>query len=210
MSNIAYRHSRIDNMGPFQLFLKRVFDITISTLSLIILLPVFTLLYVILLTTSGRPVIFKQERIGFHGKPFLLYKYRTLNNGVEDKEPLLHPTIDETQATGIQRFLRRYHLDELPQLWNILKGEMSFVGPRPERKFFIDKIMQYNHDYELIYEMRPGLTSEATLYNGYTDTMDKMLKRLKMDIIYLRNRTIAMDIRTMYDTVTSIMHGKKI
>lgn len=197
-------------MGPFQLFLKRVFDIIISTLLLIVLLPVFTLLYVILLTTSGRPVIFKQERIGFHGKPFLLYKYRTLNNGVEDKEPLLHPTIDETQATGIQRFLRRYHLDELPQLWNILKGEMSFVGPRPERKFFIDKIMQYDHDYELIYEMRPGLTSEATLYNGYTDTMDKMLKRLKMDIIYLRNRTIAMDIRTMYDTVTSIMHGKKI
>ena len=109
----------------------------------------------------------------------------------------------------MRRFIRLHHFDELPQLWNVLKGEMSIVGPRPERKYFIDKIMNEDPDYILIYEMKPGLTSEATLYNGYTDTMEKMLRRLHIDIHYLKNRSLALDCRIICDTILFLIRGKK-
>ena len=126
------------------------------------------------------PAIFSQERIGYRGKPFTIYKFRTLSKA-EDK-PQLVAKCDDSNSTKTERFLREHHLDELPQLWNVLIGDMSLVGPRPERKYYIDQIMEIDNSYVLIYEMRPGLTSEATLYNGYTDSMEKMLKRLQMDI----------------------------
>ena len=132
------------------------------------------------------PAIFSQERIGYRGKPFTIYKFRTLSKA-EDK-PQLVAKCDDSNSTKTERFLREHHLDELPQLWNVLIGDMSLVGPRPERKYYIDQIMEIDNSYVLIYEMRPGLTSEATLYNGYTDSMEKMLKRLQMDIHYLENR----------------------
>ena len=105
--------------------------------------------------------------------------------------------------------MREHHLDELPQLWNVLKGEMSFVGPRPERKFFVDQIRAINPDYELLYRIRPGLFSPATLYNGYTDTMEKMLERLRMDLEYLRKRSLWLDVKIIFLTVYSILSGKK-
>ena len=112
-------------------------------------------------------------------------------------------------STVTERFLREHHLDELPQLWNVLKGDMSFVGPRPERKYYIDKIMAVAPEYELIYLMRPGLTSEATLYNGYTDTMEKMLIRLRMDLHYLETRSLRLDLSIILRTALSIVSGKK-
>ena len=105
--------------------------------------------------------------------------------------------------------MREHHLDELPQLWNVVKGDMSFVGPRPERKFYIDQIMAIDNNYNLIYKMRPGLTSEATLYNGYTDTMEKMLIRLNMDIEYLKKRSLWLDMKIIIKTAISIISGKK-
>lgn len=105
--------------------------------------------------------------------------------------------------------LRDHHLDELPQLWNVLKGDMSLVGPRPERRYFIDKIMEHDASYPLVFEMRPGLTSEATLYNGYTDTMEKMLTRLHMDIAYLKKRTLWTDVTIIFKTFASIVSGRK-
>lgn len=124
---------------------------------------------------------------------------------------------EEPQLTGagkeiqnpVCRFLREHHLDELPQLWNVLVGDMSFVGPRPERKFFIDQIMEKNSDYTYIYRMRPGLTSWATLYNGYTDTLEKMLTRLQMDLDYYTHRSLWMDLRIIVTTVAFIVNGKK-
>ena len=107
------------------------------------------------------------------------------------------------------KFLREHHLDELPQLLNVFKGDMSFVGPRPERKYFIDRIMEINPDYEYIYMMRPGLTSMATIYNGYTDTMEKMLIRLQMDLDYLKNRSLWLDAKIVFTTVRFIIYGKK-
>ena len=153
------------------------------------------------------PAIFSQERIGYRGKPFTIYKFRTLSKA-EDK-PQLVAKCDDSNSTKTERFLREHHLDELPQLWNVLIGDMSLVGPRPERKYYIDQIMEIDNSYVLIYEMRPGLTSEATLYNGYTYSMEKMLKRLQMDIHYLENRSLALDFSIIMRTAASIISGKK-
>lgn len=153
------------------------------------------------------PAIFSQERIGYRGKPFTIYKFRTLSKA-EDK-PQLVAKCDDSNSTKTERFLREHHLDELPQLWNVLIGDMSLVGPRPERKYYIDQIMEIDNSYVLTYEMRPGLTSEATLYNGYTDSMEKMLKRLQMDIHYLENRSLALDFSIIMRTAASIISGKK-
>jgi lipopolysaccharide/colanic/teichoic acid biosynthesis glycosyltransferase len=131
-----------------------------------------------------------------------------MSNEKEKDCPQLAASPDE-DATKLERFLREHHIDELPQLYNVLKGDMSLVGPRPERQYFIDKIMEQDQDYELIYQMKPGLTSEATLYNGYTDTMEKMLKRLHMDIHYLENRSLSLDFHIILDTVYFILSGKK-
>ena len=115
----------------------------------------------------------------------------------------------DKRLTKIGRFLREHHLDELPQLWNVLRGDMSFVGPRPERRFFVERIKAVNPDYELLYQLRPGLFSSATLYNGYTDTLAKMLERLRMDLEYLHNHSLWLDTKIIFITVISIITGKK-
>ena len=180
---------------------KRLFDITLSLVGLIIGSPLFILIFICIKLSCKGPIIFKQERIGRYGKPFNIYKFRTMvvNNEHNGLPMLAEP--DDQRLTKVGKFLRAHHLDELPQLWNVLKGDMSFSGYRPERKYFIDQIMEYTHDYVLVYQMRPGLTSEATLYNGYTDTMEKMLKRLDMDIRYLENRTLMLDLKIILSTV---------
>lgn len=198
-----------DAMSPFERMLKRIFDVICSILGLIVMSPVFLVAYFAIRHEDGGPAIFRQERIGLHGKPFILYKFRSMTVAAEsDGKPALYQKGDK-RLTRIGRFLREHHLDELPQLWNVLKGDMSFVGYRPERKFFIDKIMAEDPNYELLYQLRPGLFSYATLYNGYTDTMEKMLERLRMDLEYLSTRTLAMDFKIIYLTVKSILTGKK-
>ena len=116
---------------------------------------------------------------------------------------------DDVRLTPVGKYLRVYHLDELPQLWNVLKGDMSFVGPRPERRYFIDLILNETSDYEYIYLMRPGLTSKATLHNGYTDTMEKMLIRLRMDLNYLNRRSLWLDTKIICTTTIYLLTGKK-
>lgn len=198
-----------DAMSPFGRFLKRGFDIVCSILGLIVMSPAFVVAYWAIKREDGGPVIFRQERIGFQGQPFILYKFRSMKVTAEsDGKPALYRKGDH-RLTHIGRFLREHHLDELPQLWNVLKGDMSFVGPRPERKFFIDKIMAEDPHYELLYQLRPGLFSYATLYNGYTDTMEKMLERLRMDLEYLSTRSLWMDLKIIYLTVKSILCGEK-
>ncbi len=166
-------------------------------------------LVIMLKLQHNGPAIFSQERIGKGGKPFTIYKFRTMSKDTEKNGPQLVPHAEGVASTGLERFLRDHHLDELPQLWNVLCGDMSIVGPRPERRFFIEKIMELDNRYPIIYEMRPGLTSEATLYNGYTDTMEKMLKRLEMDIHYLETRSLMGDFKIMMNTALSIVSGKK-
>lgn len=198
-----------DGMNAFERFLKRSFDIVFSFFGILFLIPVFVIIYLIMRIQGGGPVIFRQERIGYKGKPFNILKYRTMVVDSESNgEPQLAQKNDD-RLTPFGKFLREHHLDELPQLWNVLVGDMSFVGPRPERKFFIDKIMKENANYEYIYLMRPGLTSRATVYNGYTDTMEKMLTRLEMDLDYLQNRSLLLDLKIIFITVASIVNGKK-
>lgn len=199
----------VDNMCAPAKALKRICDFIGAALAMIFSSPLY--LYIALrlkLTEKGR-VIFKQERIGLGGKPFMIYKFRTLSEGFEDNGPRLTPCEDKAHVTGFGKFLRIHHLDELPQLFNVLKGDMSIVGPRPERKIFIDKIMERDQRYRFIYLMRPGLTSKATLFNGYTDTMEKMLQRLNMDLDYLRTRTLVGDLKIILLTVKMIFGGKK-
>lgn len=188
-------------MRPWQRCVKRVTDIVCSLVGLVLLLPVYLVIALLLKRQRNGSVFFSQERIGYGGRPFTIYKFRTLSTVVEDEGPQLVAKSDSVKSTPLEKYLRDHHLDELPQLWNVLKGDMSLVGPRPERKFYIDQIMQHTHNYLLIYEMRPGLTSEATIYNGYTDTMEKMLKRLDMDIRYLEHRTLAMDLKIILQTM---------
>lgn len=198
-----------DAMSPFGRLLKRGFDIICSILGLVVMSPVFVAIYFAIKREDGGPAIFKQERIGFHGQPFILYKFRSMKVAAEsDGKPALYRKGDG-RLTHIGRFLREHHLDELPQLWNVLKGDMSLVGPRPERKYFIDKIMAEDPNYVLLYQLRPGLFSYATLYNGYTDTMEKMLERLRMDLEYLSTRSLWMDLKIIYLTVKSILCGEK-
>lgn len=198
-----------DSLGSCARTLKRFFDFSASSVGIILLSPIFLVIYIMLLCQRNGSPIFSQERIGYKGKPFIIYKFRTMSSTVEDEGPQLVAQPDTVNSTKLERFIREHHLDELPQLWNVLLGDMSFVGPRPERKYFIEQIMEHTDDYELIFEMRPGLTSEATLYNGYTDTMEKMLKRLDMDIRYLKNRSLGMDLRIIATTIWRIIGGKK-
>ena len=198
-----------DAMSPFERISKRIFDVFVALVGIIVLFPLFVIIYVIIWFTGGE-AIYKQKRIGYKGKSFNIYKFRTM---YKDAEKNGIPRTEEErreQMTCVGRFLRDYHLDELPQLFNVVKGDMSFVGPRPERKVFIDKIMEQNPDYVNIYKMRPGLTSNATLYNGYTDTMEKMLIRLDMDLEYLTTRSLWGDFMIICKTAFAIISGKKI
>lgn len=170
-----------DMMSPAINRIKRGLDILGSITGMIVFSPLFLLIYLVIKIENGGKVIFSQERIGYQGKPFILYKFRSMKESAEaDGKPALCCQGDK-RLTRVGRFLREHHLDELPQLWNVLKGDMSFVGPRPERKYFVEQIKAINPDYELLYQLRPGLFSPATLYNGYTDNMEKMLRRLRMD-----------------------------
>lgn len=203
-ASLKYSH---DAMKPWQRAVKRGADIVSSLLGLVILSPFFAGIAIAMKMQKNGPVIFSQKRIGRHGRPFTIYKFRTLSTVVEDEGPQLIAQSDSVRSTPFEKFLRDHHIDELPQLWNVLRGDMSLVGPRPERKYYIDQIMEQTHDYVLIYEMRPGLTSEATIYNGYTDTMDKMLKRLDMDIRYLEHRSLWLDFKILVQTGGALIHS---
>lgn len=197
-------------MSPAACRTKRVLDVMASVIGMAVFSPLFLIIYIAIKWEDGGKAIFRQERVGYHGETFTLYKFRSMIASSEsDGRPALCSGADDRRLTCVGRFLREHHLDELPQLWNVLKGEMSFVGPRPERRFFVDKIMYINPAYALLYQLRPGLFSDATLYNGYTDTMEKMLERLRMDLDYLYNRTLWLDTKIIFLTVFSILTGKK-
>lgn len=190
--------------------MKRLFDLVCVFFASIFFSPFFIAVYVAIKLEDGGPAIFKQERIGRGGKPFMLYKFRSMKVNAEgDGKPQLWQGEEDARLTKVGKFIRNHHLDELPQFWNIWKGDMSFVGYRPERQYFIDQIVKENPDYVKLYAMRPGVFSEATLYNGYTDTMEKMLKRLEMDLDYMERQSLWLDIVIIFKTGVSILTGKR-
>lgn len=189
--------------------IKRAADCIIAVVCLIAFSPLMLACAIAIACVDGLPVIYRQERIGLGGRPFFIYKFRSMCKNAEKDEPAMLETESDPRITRTGRFLRSHHLDELPQLWNVLRGDMSFIGPRPERKYFIDKIMQHDPRYERLYAIRPGVTSYATLHNGYTDTMEKMLRRLEMDLYYLEHQSLWLDMKILSGTFLSIMTGKK-
>lgn len=187
---------------------KRLLDIACSILFLLLLSPVYLIIFIVLEISQEGPVFFIQERIGKDGKPFNIYKFRSMKMDSEkDGKPKLARD-DDDRMTKVGRILRKHHLDELPQMWNVLRGDMSLVGPRPERQFYIDKIVEYNPRYAELYQLRPGLTSYATLYNGYTDTIEKMLRRLELDLDYLEHRSFWFDVKILVKTVQRMIIGE--
>lgn len=200
---------RLVKLSPAGRFMKRTLDIVISGAGMIVLSPVFLAIWAAIRLEGPGKSIFSQERIGLHGKPFTLFKFRSMVPDAEhDGVPALCGETDN-RLTKVGAFIRHHHLDELPQLWNVLKGDMSMVGYRPERRYFIEKIMAENPDYERLFQIRPGVFSYATLYNGYTDTMEKMLRRLEMDLDYLEHWSLWTDVKIIFLTAVAIVTGKR-
>ena len=198
-----------DGMSKAGHFIKRSIDILGSSVLLLIFSPVIALCALAVKLEDGEEVIYAQERIGRGGKPFKIYKFRSMRTDAEAGGAQLYSGEADPRLTKVGAFLRAHHLDELPQLWNVLKGDMSFIGYRPERQFYIDQIMDRNPRYRYLYQARPGVTSYATLYNGYTDTLDKMLTRLDLDLYWLRNHSLWFDAKVLGLTFLSIVTGKK-
>ena len=201
-----------DGMSSFSRNMKRIFDFLVASVTLLIFSPLMLICYIAIKLDDGGPAIYAQERIGRFGRVFRIYKFRSMRMDAEKMGPQLSAQQGQGDArlTKVGRFIRAHHLDELPQLWNVFCGDMSFIGPRPERKYFIDQIMEYDRRYTYLYQIRPGVTSYATLYNGYTDTMEKMLKRLEYDLYYLGNRSWWFDIKILWLTFYGIVSGKDI
>ncbi len=199
----------VDGMNKLERYVKRLIDLFVAIICLIIFSPLMLICYIAVKHEDGGPAIFKQERIGIFGRPFTIYKFRSMRLDAEKNGPALYQHDNETRMTKVGRFLRDHHLDELPQLWNVVKGDMSFIGPRPERKYYIDQIMEHDQRYTYLYQVRPGVTSYATLYNGYTDTMEKMLRRLELDLYYLEHRSLWLDFKLLILTFINIVFGKK-
>ena len=205
-----YGHIHNEAISNIGAFFKRLFDIIVSFIFLLIFLPVIGVCYVAIRLEDKGPAFYTQERIGRHGRTFRLLKFRSMHVTAESgNTPVLCCGEDDPRLTHVGRFLRSHHLDELPQLWNVLVGDMSFVGWRPEREIFIDEILKRDHRFKYLFQIRPGVKSFATLYNGYTDTIEKMLTRLDYDIHYLRTRSFWVDMKILFLTFWNIVSGKK-
>ena len=193
-------------MPAWQFSLKRGIDIFVSILSMLVLLPFFLILMIAVKLSSPGPIFFRQERIGKHGRPFQIIKFRSMYNDAERNGPQLSSS-EDPRITPIGLYMRRTRMDELPQFWNVLKGDMSLVGPRPERQHFIDAIMQKAPHYRHLHKVRPGITSWGQVKFGYAENVDQMIRRLKYDILYIENMSLAVDLKILAYTVLIILKG---
>ncbi len=193
-------------MPAWQFSIKRLIDIFASIISLVLLSPLFLILAILIKTGSKGPIFFSQQRIGKHGKPFMIYKFRTMVVDAEKNGPQLSSSKD-TRVTSTGRFLRKTRLDEIPQFWNVLIGDMSLVGPRPERAYFIEKIMERAPHYRHLHRVRPGITSWGQVKYGYAENVDQMIQRLKFDILYIENMSLAMDFKILAYTILIVLKG---
>ena len=194
-------------MPAWQQSVKRVFDISSSAIAMLLLSPVYLYVAIKVKLGSKGPIFYKQERIGYEGRPFMIYKFRTMYTDAESQGPQLSQ-VGDPRITPFGHVMRKYRLDELPQFWNIIKGDMSIVGPRPERRYYIEQIERIAPYYCLVYKVKPGLLSWGPIKIGYSDTVEKMVERLRYDIIYMDNMTIQTDIKILFYSVGVILRGK--
>lgn len=200
-------HVPAELMPAWQRAFKRIMDIVVSLLAIILLSPVFLITAILIKLTSKGPIIYSQERIGRYGKPFIMHKFRSMYVDAEKNGPALSSKNDP-RITPLGRILRKYRIDELPQFFNVLIGNMSLVGPRPERKYYIDQILQRAPYYRLLMRVKPGITSWGQVKYGYAENVDQMIERLKYDILYLENMSLAMDIKIIIYTFLIILQGR--
>ena len=188
---------------------KRVMDVSLSALALLTLSPFMALVAFMVKRDSRGPVFYKQERVGLNNRKFMIYKFRTMYTDAESAGPALSSDNDP-RITHLGHFLRKYRIDELPQFWNVIKGDMSLVGPRPERPYYEEQILARVPRYALVHRMRPGITSWGMVKYGYANTIDSMVERLAYDMIYLENVSISVDLKIIFFTVRTVLTGKGV
>jgi exopolysaccharide biosynthesis polyprenyl glycosylphosphotransferase len=194
-------------LPDWQKVCKRVIDVSIAGICLLLLMPVYLFAMIKVRLSSPGPIFYKQERIGLFGRPFYIYKFRSMYLNAEDGGPALSSDEDQ-RITKWGKIMRKWRIDELPQFFNILKGDMSLVGPRPERKFFIDKITPSHPHYKYLHRVKPGLTSWGMVQYGYAENVDQMIERMKYDLLYIENCSIALDIKISLYTIKVIFQGR--
>lgn len=193
-------------MPQWQFTLKRLMDFSLSTLAILLLSPVYIVIAVLVKLSSPGTIFFKQQRIGLHGKPFTIYKYRTMVENAEAKGPRLSSSND-SRITKLGKFLRKTRLDEFPQFFNVIKGDMALVGPRPERQHYIDLIMEQAPHYKHLQKVRPGITSWGQVKYGYAENVEQMIQRLKYDVIYIENMSLSVDFKILFYTILTVLKG---
>lgn len=187
---------------------RRIFDLTLSFIIVLLVLSWLTPIIATIIYLQSRELFFfKQERVGQFEKPFNIYKFRSMKGVCPNNDPLLSKD-EQSRITKFGSFLRKYRIDEFPQFINVLKGEMSVVGPRPERQFFIDQIKQKIPEYTKMQSLKPGITSIGQIEFGYADNLSEMLERAKIDLAYLKNRSFWLDLKIVFKTIVVVFAGK--
>ena len=188
--------------------LKRAIAVMVSLAALVVLSPLYAIVSIIIKATSPGPIFYLQERVGLHNKPFNIIKFRSM---VENAEPSGKPQLtsdNDPRITPFGRFMRKYRIDELPQFWNVLKGEMSIVGPRPERQYYVDQIIKRVPAYALLHQVRPGITSMGMVKYGYAQNVDEMVERVAYDLMYLNNMSLLNDLKILIYTIKIVFTGR--